>query len=255
MRRKKYYYLIIMLLIICTLLLIGMIVNKKNDNNLQDDNNLQYNNYIKENQIQEQIQNTIAVENIKEEAGVTADSNLYQVDTEYDGRKVLNVKPDINFRVAFAGLFKKNEFEINEVEKIYDSNFPAQNGIWIEESSREKFKKLLQECTKSTYTINESGYLLIDNKGQQNEYDIILEKIIDSGKKIIISINDYYYEVDNITGKIVKYPFEKLDNYQSFDTIISKDNFIIVISSNYNKKITNSQIIEETILFLNESIL
>lgn len=251
MKRKRFLIKIVILIIIIVfiMVLINMFILKKENN--EKNNNSDYNEI--NNEIKEQ--NNTYIEEIKTQNGYAAENNLYQVDTEYDGRKVLNIKSDIQYKVAFAGIINQENIKISDVDEIFDKNYPVQNGIWVEETSRKNFVKLLQECTESTYKINNNGYLVLDDKIKQNENDKILEKIINSNKKIIITINNSYKEIDNVTGEIVEYPFEKLDNYQSFDSIISDNNFIIVISTNSNKKSTNMQIIEEVLSFLKEILI
>ena len=43
------------------------------------------------------------IEDLKQEYKMTGSDELYEIQTEEDGRKVLYIKPDINYKVAFAG--------------------------------------------------------------------------------------------------------------------------------------------------------
>ena len=91
--------------------------------------------------------------------GYTADTDMYEIATEYDGREVVIIKPNIQYQVALAGAIKKDLPEFNELDEIL-TNGPNTNGIWIESSSREKFLKILKEITECNYTINEDGFLV-----------------------------------------------------------------------------------------------
>ena len=79
----------------------------------------------------------IPIEELKEEFNATGADEIYEVQTEYDGRKVLAVKPSINYRVAFAGMIKKAKPEYSEVDKIYEENMPTENGIWVEDKEKD----------------------------------------------------------------------------------------------------------------------
>lgn len=185
------------------------------------------------------------ISKIKEDNHITGKSDLYEINTEYDGRKVVNIKADIQYKVAFAGIIKKDIPQLNEIDKIFSDNYPNKKGIWIEQHSREKVIKLIEQNTKSKYKITEDGYLLIENKDEQNENDRNLEKLINMNNTIIITINDSYYEVDTITGEIVEYPFEKLDSYQSYDYVKLNDDIIVIVTSNTKSDLDDKEIIED----------
>ena len=200
-------------------------------------------------------QNNVSIEEIKNELGYTADSSLYNIDTEYDGRKVLRIKPNIQFMVAFDGIIKPQDLELSKIESIFNENYPKQCGIWIEKNSREHIIEIINKNTKSIYKINNEGYLEIEEKKEQNDLDVVLEKLINSNFTIILSINSFYFEIDNVTGEIVQYPFEQLDNYQPLDMIKSENNVFIVLSSNENNKLTDKQILDELFIIFKENIL
>lgn len=242
---KKLYYIIILLIICGVIILIANL----GDGQKETENNANTNNETTNEEIQK-----IIINEIKEETGLSADNNLYEVNTEYDGRKVLNIKTDIQYKVAFAGIIKKQKPQMDELDNMLNSNHPIKNGIWVDKNSSEGILKLLSSSANSIYRIDEDGYLTLEEKGQQNENDKIIEKAISSDKKIILTINSLYYEVDNITGEIVEYPFEKLDNYQAFDEIKSDNNSIIVITTNSENKLTNKEIIEEILQNIMEEL-
>ena len=199
------------------------------------------------NQIEDVEKNNEVIEDIKKQTGLEADDNLYQVDTEYDGRKVLNIKNNVQFKVAFAGLIKKDKPKLDEVESIINNNYPKRNGIWVEQDSRKKVIELLEDNTESKYKIDEEGYLLVENIDKQNKNDIELQKMIKGNKTIIISVSSSYYEVDTVTGEIVEYPFEKLDYYQAVEKVENENNIIIFITTNTKKKLTNIEILKEVL--------
>ncbi len=248
MKKDKKNKVMIIGIIIITIIVIAIIIffiaNRKDnkEDNLEENWENPYTE-IDKNEIEYQENTTI--DELKEETGLTADSNLYEVNTEYDGRKVLNIKTDIQYKVAFAGIIKGQAPTIEEVDTIIEENHPTENGVWIDKNSRTKFLQLLKGNTNSEYDINEKGYLNIKEKREQNDIDKSLEKLINTNKQIVVTISNIYYEVDSVTGEIVEYPFEQLDNYQAYDQITSGDNTIIVITSNANQTLTNQDILRQ----------
>ena len=188
----------------------------------------------------------VTVDELKQEMNLTADSDLYEITTEYDGRKTLNVKKDILYKVAFAGIIKQSKPVLNEIDEIYNQNYPQENGIWISEHSKEDFLKLLQGNVNCKYEINEKGFLQINKDNNENENDEKLEKIINSDKKVIIDINNFDYEVDVVTGEIVEYPFKELE--ELVDIISNNNEKIIVIVKNQSNEFANEEVFED---FLN----
>ena len=64
-----------------------------------------------------------------------------------------------------------------------------------------------------------------------------IESLINGQNKYIITITDKYYQLDTVTGEVVEFPFEQLDNYQTFDIVRNTDNSnIICITSNKNNR-------------------
>lgn len=246
MKKKKKAITISIISIIAIICLVLIVLMNRKNNKCEMEENWE-NPYTELNKEEVEYQDNISINEIKEELGMKADNDLYEVNTEYDGRKVLNIKANIQYKVAFAGIIKQKIPQMDEVDKIVNENHPSENGVWIEEQSRDKFLEILKENTNSEYKINENGYLTIENKKQQNDNDKKLEKMIHLNKKIILTINNFYYEVDNVTGEIVEYPFEKLDNYQVYDKITYENNSIIVITTNLNNKLTNKEILEELV--------
>lgn len=195
----------------------------------------------------EEPQNESTVEELKEATGTTGDSQIYQVEEEYDGRKVLAVKPSIQTKVAFAGMIQNAQPTMADAERIATEKLPKNAGIWINETSRESCLKMLNEVLDSTYETDENGYLKITNKEKQNQYDKKLEQIIQSDKQYLIDISSTCYTVDQLTGEIGPYLYSELDPYQTYYYLQDTDRTIIFLTENAEGKLTNAEIIQSVI--------
>ena len=222
-------------LVVCLFIILAVNIFNKDDQVVDNSNFINnYTNIDKENEIS--YQNSATVEELKEETGLTGDESIYQIDTEYDGRKTLNVKADIQYKVALAGILTGEMPEYNNIDQISDKNI------------QDKFLNMLGEVTKSEYEINSNGYLSIKNGNNQNDNDKKIESLINGQNKYIITITDKYYQLDTVTGEVVEFPFEQLDNYQTFDIVRNTDNSnIICITSNKNNRLTNKEIMQDVI--------
>ena len=78
------------------------------------------------------------IQELKQEYNMTGNTELYEIQTEYDGRKVLAIKASENYKVAFAGLIKKSKVNLDEATEIFEQNYPNKNGIWIEKIVEKK---------------------------------------------------------------------------------------------------------------------
>lgn len=192
-------------------------------------------------------QNTASIEELKQSSGTTGDTDIYQIENEYDGRKVLAVKPSVKTKVAFAGMIKKEKPTMQEAETIISEEMPQNTGIWINQQSRQTITQMLNNTLQSKYQIDENGYLQIENKDNQNEYDKKLEQAITSNKQYIIDISSTCYIVDQITGEIQPYLFEELDPYQTYYYVEDADRMIIFLTENTYKKLTQKEIVESVI--------
>lgn len=190
--------------------------------------------------------NTATVDDLKEEYGMSGNDDLYDVETEYDGRQVLKVKATENFKVAFAGLVNGTKNSIENSSEIFENEYPTENGIWIEKNSREKIEKYLNENMKSKYKISEKGYLTISEKKSSKE-DNEIEKIINGNKQYIIGISGINYYIDALTGEAVDNPFEELDKYQTYAYCQDEDKMVIFITENKSKALQNSEIFESVL--------
>ena len=110
------------------------------------------------------------IEEIKNEVGITGNNELYEVITEYNGNKVLNVKDDIQYKIAFAGIIKKSIPNLDEIDEVFEKDYPKKVGVWIEQTSRAKFEKMLKECVNNEYKISDEGYLQIEKENNQNHW-------------------------------------------------------------------------------------
>lgn len=245
-REKRKIILGIGIAVTVTIIAVVIILNIATKNKPKNEQNENWENpYTEIDKNEIQYKENASINELKNETGLTADSNLYEVNTEYDGRKVLSIKANVQYKVAFAGIIKGQAPKIDEVDLILQENYPTEKGVWIDKQSRSKFLELIKENTKSEYEISEKGYLTIKNKNEQNENDKGLEKFINSDKHLVITISNMYYEVDSVTGEVVEYPFEQLDAYQTYSQVMSDNNIIFVITSNKNKKLTNKEILED----------
>lgn len=86
---------------------------------------------------------TEEVEKIKNEINATANTDIYRIEEEPGGRKILQIKPEIQFNVDLAGIIKNGEPEENELNEIL-KKIPNTTGIWISNQSRETFLGLLK---------------------------------------------------------------------------------------------------------------
>ncbi len=86
---------------------------------------------------------TEEVEKIKKEINATANTDIYRIEEEPGGRKILQIKPEIQFNVDLAGIIKNGEPKENELNEIL-KKIPNTTGIWISNQSRETFLGLLK---------------------------------------------------------------------------------------------------------------
>lgn len=239
---KKIKIILLIIAIIIFIAIVGIIILK---NNSEDKSNKEEwkNDFSEVDKNEINYKNNTTINELKEEMKMEADSSLYEITQEYDGRNTLNIKRDILYKVAFAGIIKQDKPILDEIDKIFGEDYPKKDGIWVSKQSRDAFLKMINEESSVKYYINDEGYLAIqEDNGSNNENDSKIKNIINSNKKIIVDINSYDYEVDVVTGEIVKYPFEQLGD--SIDIVPDSNDKIIVLAQNQNKKFTNKEIIQ-----------
>lgn len=175
------------------------------------------------------LQEDKTVEDIKKEIGATADEEIYEVQKEYDGREILTIKPDIQFKTVLAGILKNGKPTKQDIEQLDLSKF--HKGVWISEVSRDKFLQILKKCGVENFDIDDEGYLY-KKDDNQSEYSLKLENLINLDKLTIIDIRGTCYIRDEMTGDIVEYPFKDMDLYQICENFETEGSKIIVITTN-----------------------
>ena len=252
---------IILIILIIVIIILALTINgdkfenhsTENNNIDNTDNNMDINvvnniySEVDKNQIS--YQDNATIEDLKEDYGKTGDSNIYEIQTEYDGRKILNVKDDVRYQVAFAGMIKKSAPTYSELDEICSKNEPEQNGIWIEEKSRDKIKEYFENTNifKSKYEIDGNGYLKMTESVEKNENDDKIEEKINGDKKYILSVSSECYIVDDITGEILNYSFEDMDKYQTYDYFKSGDKMIIFLTENKEGQLAPEDIMQSVL--------
>ena len=221
--------------------------NKENTENTENTENVE-----KEIQITTSTQEESQISSEKkteiiEETGKQGDSDLYEIQEGEDNIKIATIKSSVKYKVAFAGMIKNKVPKKEELDDLLEKNHPKYAGIWIKSESQSEFLKYISSVTKSEYEINENGYLKIKNKKNQNEYDKKIEEIINGNKLYIIDISSTCYIVDEITGEILDYNFEDMDEYQTYQYFEDGDKKIIFITENQNNQLTVKEIIESVI--------
>lgn len=243
---KKYFkYLGIALGIVIILSFIFFYMRPEKEDMLaqQDDYVPQEGVEIDKNQIN--YKENVTVGELKNEVGASGDNEIYEITSEYDGRKILTIKQDVQFDVALAGLIdgKMPELDLEKLEEK-TSAFQRKKGIWIEEKSREAFLNLLKETTKCLYQINNYGYLFCEQEQGGNDIDKDLQQILLGNELCIVAVTGSCYTVDEISGEVVEYPFEKMDPYQTSETFEKDKQKICVLSTNEKGKLSSEEIIK-----------
>lgn len=237
--------LIIIILIVVVIIKIGYESKKSNKK-------LDLENQYKEKKEETMMYNSDAqVEDLKKEYNFSGDSNLYEIETEYDGRKVLAIKPNEDYKVAFAGLVKRSKPEKDEVSEIFEKEYPTENGMWIEEKSRYKILKYLNDNLSSKYEINQSGYLKnLDEKDTEKDKQII--SLINGDRQYILAIEGTAYYIDPLTGDIIDDIYEQMDEHQTYSYFKNENNMIIYITENKQKALTSEEIFESLLELVKE---
>ena len=248
MKKKKLIIAIVIIFIIIAICVIARCIIVNNKDKIKNKENSQTENW--DNQYSEVDKNdinynTADVDKLKEQMGLTAPSDIYEISEEFDGRKTLNVKAEILYKTAFAGIVNQEKPEMENLDKVFETKYPTRSGIWISERAREKIVKILNENLQTKYSVDTDGYLNIADNSKQNEKDKKIEQIIKSNKKIILDICDFDYEIDNVSGEIVEYPFSQLGD--TIDIVNNNEDKILVISKSKIENVSNNDIIENLI--------
>ena len=255
MNKKK--IIISICIIALIILVIGLFFIIKNWNNQKEQSKESNNN--QEESFEEFKNNSIMydeqanLDELKEEYKITGPDEIYEIQTEYDGRKAVVVKPEINYKVAFAEIIKKSVPELSEIDSCFEKNYPKEDGIWIDENSQERIINYLNntESLNNEYSINDDGFLQINKNENGTEMDKDIEEAINSDKLNVISISGTCYMVDPITGDIVRNPYEDLNSTQTYEYFEYEDDKIIFVTENINKELTEDEIFESIIKLIN----
>lgn len=250
MKNKK--YIIIGLAIIVIILIVALVIffSKKDNEDVNNmilvsENNVTNENAEDNTSIVDQDtsnQNVEEIENMKNEINATGNTDIYYVDEEYDGRKILQVKPDVQFDVDLAGIIKNTIPEENEISELIEKA-PTDNGVWISEQSRESFSNLLKNNNINDFTISDDGYLQINNS-ENNDMANKLVNMINSNNLYIINITGIAYERDYISGEITEYPFEDMDPTQAVEPYQKGNKIILEVTTNKMQELTESEILD-----------
>ena len=221
--------LIVLLLAIVVVIVIGLIFNNKKENS--DQNILQ--NEIKSDEFMNRIVSTDSneINAIKNEINATGQTDIYQIEEEYDGRKIIQVKPDVQYQVALAGIIKNGIPAEDEINTILEQA-PNSSGMWISESSREKFMELLNSNNIVDFEITNEGYLKCNKQENLTEQEEKLKDMAESDKLYVIDVSGKTYQRDYISGEVIEYPFEEMDPYQVLEPYEIENSIILGVTSN-----------------------
>lgn len=234
--------IILLLIIICMVIVTLVIFNK-----------ITVTNKKKENEENSDISNNVEIiENIQKDINSTANTDLFEVVTEYDGKNSIRIKPDIQFNTVLAGIIKKDIPDENEINELI-KNAPTNTGIWINDNSREDFINLLESNNINSFEIDENGYLKKKNN-KDNELSNkvkIINQMVNSDELYIIDMSGKCYIRDDVSGEILEYPFEEMDHYQIAEPYYNDNVIILNITSNKNNYLSNEEILEGILSFAN----
>ena len=234
--------ILVIIVIICIISCMSFIFYKINRNKINKNEQELSNKNIEE---KEEVLKEHRIEEIKNDLGYNnTDKEIYEIKKEYDGREVLSIKPNIQYKVAMAGAIKNAKPKFSEIDQIL-GQAPNKSGIWITNKSRDRFLNMLKDVTTTKYTIDNNGFLI--QESNNNEIDENIKKAIDGNKIYSIDINKVSYLVDEVTGQIEEYPFEEIDPEAPYELFEADNAVLYVITENTYKKIDNKYIIEEVL--------
>lgn len=186
------------------------------------------------------------IHEIKEEINATADTDMYQIQEEYDGRQILQIKPSIQFQTVLAGILKNGQPSENEIQDLL-KNKPTQEGIWIAKQSRESFLNLLKDNGINSCAINEQGYLYMTEENEKEEAKKWKEAM-HTNQLYIIDVSGVSYTRDDFSGEIVEYPFEKMEPHQAVDVYQEGNVTILEITTNEKGILSKQEILQDVLL-------
>lgn len=235
MKKNKNIIIMLIVIVIVILIIISFLKIKTKDKNKE---HIENSSFINE-------ENRNIINELKEEVNASGNTDIYDVKSEYDGRKILQIKPNIQFDTVLAGIIKNSIFTEEEMKTLLQER-PQHNGIWISKNSKENFLKLLKDNGIDNFDIDDNGYLQIKQKNTDlKEKNKIIENAIKSDNLYIIDMSGTSYIRDEISGEIVEYPFEKMAPHQILDIYNNEKATIIEVTTNKNNKISQEEILEE----------
>lgn len=237
---KKKILIVVLLVVVVVIAIILIFNNNKEENN--DQNILQ--NDIQNNDFMNRMVSTDAneINAIKNEINATGQTDIYQIEEEYDGRRIIQVKPDVQYQVALAGIIKNGIPAEDEINTLLEKA-PTNSGMWISESSREKFMNLLNSNNIVDFEITNEGYLKCNKQDNLTEQEEKLKNIAESEKLYVIDMSGKTYQRDYISGEIIEYPFEEMDPYQVLEPYEVEDSIILGVTSNNDNYLSNEEIL------------
>ena len=241
---KKYIKYVIVIAVIILIAIAIYFFNRKNET--EESQIIEYTPQegveIDKNQVA--YQENVTVDELKADVGATGDNSIYDVTSEYDGRKILTIKPEVQFNVVLAGIIE-NQMPEERPENLrqYDEDFQDKTGIWIAGNSQEAFLELLNNTTQNTYSINSDGYLVCENATNGNEIDEKIQNVLNGEDLYIISMTGTCYVADEVSGEIVEYPFEQMDPYQTCEYYEKDNKKLFVVTTNARNELSNEEII------------
>ena len=220
-------------------------IQEQNNENLNLENESAPTDKIEENKTVEG--STEELENMKKEIKAKGNDDIYYVDEEKDGRKILQIKENVQYEVDLAGIIKNALPKEEELNNLLEKA-PKYSGIWISKQSRESFSKLLKNNGITNFSIDDDGYLKIEDN-ENGLYSNELRKMQKSNKLYIINMTGVAYERDYISGEITEYPFEDMDPTQELESYKNDNALILEVTSNKNKKLTNKEILKSIVQY------
>ena len=235
--------LIIILLIVVVVISIILIFGNKEENNDQN---------ILQNAIENGIISTDSdeINEIKNEINATGQTDIYQIEEEYDGRRIIQVKPDVQYQIALAGIIKNSIPAEDEINTLLEQA-PTNSGMWVSESSREKFMDLLNSNNIVDFEITNEGYLKCNKQANLTEQEEKLKNMAESDKLYVIDMSGKTYQRDYISGEIIEYPFEEMDPYQVLEPYEIDDSIILGVTSNKESRLSNQEILNTIVVYGN----
>ena len=244
---KKNILIVVLLVVVVVIAIILIFNNNKEKNN--DQNILQ--NDIQNNDFMNRMVSTDAneINAIKNEINATGQTDIYQIEEEYDGRRIIQVKPDVQYQVALAGIIKNGIPAEDEINTLLEQA-PTNSGMWISESSREKFMDLLNSNNISDFEITNDGYLKCNKQRNLTEQEEKLKNMAESDKLYVIDMSGKTYQRDYISGEVIEYPFEEMDPYQVLEPYEVEDSIILGVTSNKDNYLSDIEILEAIIAYV-----